>query len=111
MNSPTVAHTGIPERILDAVRNAVCGDERVARVILFGSRAKGNWRDGSDIDIAIVGRNLNAEDVWRWGELLDDDTFPWSVDIVLISDQTDAALVEHVERVGIELCGAAPAGT
>ena len=47
-------------------------------LVLFGSRAKGTWREGSDIDLAVFGRDLNRSDVWTWKDELEADVFPWA---------------------------------
>lgn len=97
--------SGIPERVLNAIRTVICADPAVTRVVLFGSRAKGTWRDGSDIDLAVYADGIDRLRVWPWLDSLDEPSFPWTVEVVTIDDATHIALRQHVERVGIELCG------
>lgn len=96
--------TGIPEALRASVCSLLSTDTRVQSILLFGSRAIGTWREGSDIDIAVSGGELDRTDVWNWKSWLDDDVFPWSLDIVVVDDRTDQHLREHIERVGRPLC-------
>lgn len=71
--------------------------------ILFGSRAKGNFREGSDIDIAIKSEGFTVEDRSKLLLQYDDLYLPWKLDIVVYSDISEPALKEHIDRVGLEL--------
>lgn len=99
----------VPTRVLNAVSRVIARDPRVTGISLFGSRAKGTHREGSDIDLAIRGNALERRDVWHWLEEMDDEIFPWSVDLVLIKDdqatdnQARQELLDHIERVGVPL--------
>jgi type I restriction enzyme S subunit len=70
---------------------------------LFGSRAKGNYKPGSDIDIALWGDELNAKDILSlhvsWNEL----ELPYKLDLLNYTAIKEPALKEHIDRVGIEL--------
>lgn len=72
-------------------------------VVLFGSRAKGNYREGSDIDLALKGPNLDlgAKDslLARYDKLL----LPWKLDVIVYSLIEEPALKEHIDRVGVLL--------
>lgn len=85
------------------IRSVIGADARTSRILLFGSRAKGTHREGSDIDLAVAGTGLNRDDAARWAEELEEALFPWSVDVVLLDDETAPALRAHIERVGQEL--------
>jgi uncharacterized protein len=93
------------ERIIGVIMGSPDDAARVDQVILFGSRAKGTWREGSDIDLAVTGRGLSREDVWRWKDVLEDALFPWTPDILLVDRDTNSDIVEHIARVGVVLSG------
>ena len=97
--------TGLPEIIRERICSHLHSDPRITSVVLFGSRAKGTWREGSDIDVAVFGSGLDRTDVWTWNNELDADVFPWSLDIVIVDERTDRQLREHISRVGWPLCG------
>ena len=70
------------------------------QILLFGSRAKGNFREGSDIDIAVKGGSFGLDErnliLLKYDEL----NLPWKLDIVVYSLITDSALKEHIDRIG-----------
>lgn len=72
-------------------------------VILFGSRAKGNYREGSDIDIAIKGDTVTLKDRDRWLQKYETLNFPWKLDIVIYHFIKEGKLTEHIDRVGIKI--------
>jgi predicted nucleotidyltransferase len=76
----------------------------VKRAVIFGSRAKGTYKPGSDIDIAIYGENLNFNIVASLHSALEDDSpMPYFFDIVDYTHTTHEELKEHIDRVGKEI--------
>lgn len=73
----------------------------VEKVLIFGSRAKGNFKEGSDIDLALIGRNLSHSYLSELREIIDDLNMPYSVDLVLYNEKLDIKLREHIDRVGL----------
>lgn len=72
------------------------------QAVLFGSRAKGTHRLGSDIDLALKGE-LTLRDVFKLQEALDDLWLPYTFDICLYDKIEEPALRQHVDRVGESL--------
>jgi predicted nucleotidyltransferase len=75
---------------------------QVEEVILFGSRAKGNYKKGSDIDLAIKGKNCTASlalDIK--GYINEELAIPYMVDVVDYNSLTHTELKEHIDRMGI----------
>ena len=69
------------------------------QVILYGSRAKGNFKVGSDIDIVLIGDNLTLKNsIYPLMEKLDE--LPYFVDIAIYDKIEDSDLKEHIKRVG-----------
>ena len=91
---------GLTPAMIDAVETIIAADARVRKVILFGSRAKGSWREGSDIDLAVYGDGLGRSDAARWTDDLEEALFPWSVDVVVVDHEVDPDLRAHIDRVG-----------
>lgn len=86
--------------MVDAIGSIIAADARVRKVILFGSRARGSWREGSDIDLAVYGDDLGRSDAARWADELEEALFPWSVDVVVVDNEVEPDLRAHIERVG-----------
>lgn len=72
----------------------------IDRAVVFGSRAKGNWRENSDIDIAVFGASVNVGSLVAQ---LDELPMPYKFDIVNYNNINSCALREHIDRVGIEI--------
>ncbi len=73
--------------------------ESIEEVIIYGSRAKGTQREGSDIDITLLG-NVNNEDFNKLLLELDDSYIPYKFDISIYNDLNSENLKEHIDRVG-----------
>ena len=71
----------------------------IRRVLLYGSRAKGNYKRGSDIDIAIVG-NIDDRALNQLATELDDLLLPYQLDIAVYEGIQNAELKSHIDRVG-----------
>lgn len=77
---------------------------KTGEVVVFGSRAKGNYTERSDIDIAL--RNVQFflnYSLGGLGGLIDEiaeSDFPYLADVLIYEDITNAALKEHIDRVG-----------
>ncbi len=78
-------------------------NKRIEKVFLFGSRAKGNFRPGSDIDLAVSGNNLSLNDILDLSIELDTLELPYKFDIILLKKVKEKALLEHINRLGIVL--------
>ncbi|MBI2026836.1 MAG: nucleotidyltransferase domain-containing protein [Deltaproteobacteria bacterium] len=72
-------------------------------LILFGSRAKGNYREGSDIDIAITGDNVTLKDRDHWLLKYDNLNLPWKLDLVVYHLIEESALQSHIDRIGVRI--------
>lgn len=71
----------------------------IQRVILYGSRAKGNFRPNSDIDLTIIG-NLDWQKFTELESELDDLLLPYKIDLSLFEQLENTQLIEHIQRVG-----------
>lgn len=67
--------------------------------MLYGSRAKGNYRTGSDIDLAIVGSQFSDEQLVKLETCLDDLLLPYTIDITRFESIENPDLIEHIRRV------------
>ncbi|MEH6797844.1 MAG: nucleotidyltransferase domain-containing protein [Halopseudomonas sabulinigri] len=92
---------GFPISAITALLHVFTQWPAVDSVWLYGSRAKGNFRAGSDIDLTVKGCDLAMEDLLAMENQIDDLLLPWSVDLSLFADIDSDSLREHIERVGI----------
>lgn len=72
----------------------------VEAAVLYGSRAKGNCRKGSDIDITLKGESIDHQTLNKIHRKLDDLLLPYTFDISLFNQIDNGDLIAHIERVG-----------
>ena len=94
---------GLPDEVLPRLLAILTSNPKIKQVTLYGSRAKGNWRRGSDIDLCIDGVDLSLRDLDEIDARIDDLLLPWKVDITVLQQIDNPDLVEHIERVGVRL--------
>ncbi len=75
---------------------------QVERAILYGSRAKGTAKPGSDIDLTLIGGDdLTLEVLLRIMREMDESSLPYRFDLSIFRSITDPEVREHIERVGV----------
>lgn len=92
---------GLPDTTLKAIRTILSAFPMVERAVLYGSRAKGNFRPGSDIDLTLMGAELDLDLLGRIAGRLEESSIPYKVDLSLWDQLDHSALREHIERVGL----------
>ena len=91
---------GLPEadsrRLLDLIQT----HPSVKQVVLYGSRALGRQRPGSDIDLCLEAPAMTLGELLELGGALDDLLLPWRIDLQLRHLIDHNGLLDHLERVG-----------
>lgn len=90
---------GLRQTHIDAINQCFAQYPDIEQVIIYGSRAKGNYRNGSDIDITIVG-NLDYNKLLKLENELDDLLLPYKIDLSLHRQISNPNLLDHIQRVG-----------
>ncbi|MDR2802422.1 MAG: nucleotidyltransferase domain-containing protein [Prevotellaceae bacterium] len=72
----------------------------VEEVVLYGSRAKGNYCDHSDIDLTMRGNRLDGTISDKVALALDDLLLPYMIDLSVYHQLDNPDLIEHINRVG-----------
>jgi uncharacterized protein len=93
---------GLSDKIFSLITSTLSENENIESAILFGSRAKGNFKPGSDIDIALKGPKLSIEDILQLQSVFDGFDQPYTFDIVVYQNITSPELISHIDRLGIE---------
>ncbi len=94
---------GISPEDWSAIIQAIGSEEKIQEIVLFGSRAKGNFKTGSDIDIALKGDKISLIDLVNISARLDELELPYKFDLVIFDRIKEPKLTEHIQRVGISL--------
>ena len=76
---------------------------QIENVLIYGSRAKGNFKEGSDIDLVIKGALLTTTDLLKIENDIEELMLPYKVDLALFHQIENVELVEHINRVGIQI--------
>lgn len=97
---------GLPLTAVSRVADVVASYPEIRSVKVFGSRAKGNFRSGSDLDLCIDAPGFHLARRLALENQLDDLLLPWKIDIVLLDKIDNPALRDHIDRVGIPFCSA-----
>ena len=92
---------GLSERSMDIIRE-ICGRfPRIAQVIVYGSRAMGNFREGSDIDMTVIADgNFPYDDLVRLADAFDNSMLPYLVDVSVFAELKNPELKDHIMRRG-----------
>ena len=91
---------GLSNKSFEIIYSILDSVEHLDEVIIFGSRAKGNYRPGSDIDLALRGEKLNHDDLSNLYGKFDDSLLPYTFDLLIFNNKLDKDIKEHIERVG-----------
>lgn len=92
---------GLSDATVAKIRGVFARFPAIERAVLYGSRAKGNYKPGSDIDLTLHGRTLDSSLLGDIAEELDELLLPYTIDLSVYGDLDHAALREHIDRVGV----------
>ncbi len=93
---------GLSAATVAKIHGVLSQHPEVEQAILYGSRAKGNYKNGSDIDLTLVGTGLGYDDLLKIMGELDDLLLPYTIDLSILHKIDHEGLREHIQRVGQE---------
>jgi|SRR5437867_3553286 len=91
---------GLSGETVDRIRGVLAQFPEVEKAVLYGSRAKGDYKRGSDIDLALIGNDLNASVLSKINNALDDLPLPYKIDPSILRKISHTDLLDHIRRVG-----------
>lgn len=94
---------GLDEKTLSQLNNAFSSVPEISKVMLYGSRAMGNYKNGSDIDISLFGDDLSLKTVYALEELIFELYSPYMFDISIFNQISNQALCTHIREKGCVL--------
>ncbi|MGL5084360.1 MAG: nucleotidyltransferase domain-containing protein [Clostridium sp.] len=93
---------GLIESDLEYIIECIKDFEEINKATVFGSRAKGNYKIGSDIDICIYGEKITFTVISKLHSMLEEvGPLPYMVDIVNYEELKNDKIIEHIDRVGV----------
>src|SRR5690242_11415306 len=100
---------GLKEETIQKICAVLAHYPSVEKAVLYGSRAKGNYKNGSDIDLTLHGgADLTLHVLYRLSDELDDLLLPYTIDLSIFSQISDPDVIEHIQRVGVTFYEKAP---
>ena len=92
---------GLSEETLSALKIIFRKYPGIKQAVLYGSRAKGNYRRGSDIDLSLItSDSFTFTDLLRIGNDFDDSDIPYFIDVSIYDKLSNPDLKSHIDRVG-----------
>ncbi len=92
---------GLTRQELEKITKILKGFSDIEQAVMFGSRAKGNHKKGSDIDLALKGEAISAATIKRLSSILNEEVpLPYFFDVVHYESISHAELVQHIDRFG-----------
>lgn len=92
---------GLSKETIIKINTVFSRFKEVEEAILYGSRAKGNFKPGSDVDLTLKGKKLKLMLLNKISLEIDDLLLPYLFDISIFHQITSTDLIEHIERVGM----------
>ncbi|AKJ65540.1 nucleotidyltransferase domain-containing protein [Kiritimatiella glycovorans] len=94
---------GLDPDEMERIMSIFGSEPEVKEVILYGSRAKGTHRPGSDIDLTLKGPNLSPEILTDLMLRMDELLLPYEIDLSIYDRIDNPDLIEHIDRAGKEI--------
>ncbi|WP_138419715.1 nucleotidyltransferase family protein [Aquibacillus sediminis] len=92
---------GLIDRDLRFINLALEKFDEIEYGIIFGSRAMGNYKKGSDIDIAVKGEGITSKTLYKLSDLLNEEyPLPYFFDLIHYEAITNANLKDHIDKEG-----------
>lgn len=92
---------GLKEEDIQAINTILANHQEVEKELLYGSRAKENFKPASDIDLTLQGEAIDRTLLNKISWELDDLLLPYTFDLSIHHHLNDAELLEHINRIGV----------
>jgi predicted nucleotidyltransferase len=101
MDNGLLNTAGLTERSFRELQGLLSRYPDIEEVVLFGSRAKGTFHSGSDVDLAIMNTGLHPETIPQLLDAISESSIPYQVDVVDFHSLRNPDLLDHILRVGL----------
>lgn len=92
---------GLSQSVIQKINGVFRRYPSVDKATLYGSRAKGSYRNGSDIDLTLHGNGLSLDLIYKILNDLEDLLLPYTIDLSIFADIQDSDVITHIRRVGV----------
>ena len=92
---------GLKDATIRKIRSVLAAHPEVEQAVIYGSRARGDYKNGSDIDLTLRGKaNLTMRVLYRVMDELDDLLLPYTMDLSIMESIDDLGVLEQIRRHG-----------
>ena len=91
---------GLSDMVIKELQDIFRRHTNIEKVLIFGSRSKGNYRPGSDIDLAVIGKNIDYSQLLDILCEIDELELLYSIDLLDYQKKVGTPLGDHIDRVG-----------
>ena len=95
-------HTGLTKKEINKINTIFSKHIQIERVLIYGSRALGNYKPASDIDLTLIGNSIDLNLQVKIEFELDDLMLPYKFDISIFDKISNIEFINHINRVGKE---------
>jgi len=91
---------GLDNKTIESLNTIFAEYPQIEKVIIYGSRAKGNYKDGSDIDLVVVAPNVTVQDLLKIENEIEELMLPYKIDLSLFHLIDNPKMKDHINRIG-----------
>ncbi len=91
---------GLSDKVISELHDVFRKHANIEKVLIFGSRSKGTYREGSDIDLAIVGKGVDYNFILTVLCQIEDLGLLYSIDLLDYQKKVGTPIGDHIDRVG-----------
>lgn len=91
---------GLKQDVIDQINAIFSKYKKIDKVVVYGSRAKGNHKSYSDIDLCVFSENITLTTLQKVEVEIDDLLLPYKMDISIFHQIDNKELKEHITRIG-----------
>ena len=91
---------GLSETVIKELQEVFRHHANIEKVLIFGSRSKGNYRAGSDIDLAVIGKDVDYNQLLDIICEIEELELLYSVDLLDYQKKKGTPIGDHIDRVG-----------
>jgi predicted nucleotidyltransferase len=93
---------GLTDKDRSGIRAVLAATPAIRRAVLFGSRAMGNFRPASDVDLALEGDDIRLQDLLSLKARISQLNLPIEVDLAIRARIDNPDLENHIKTFGKE---------
>jgi uncharacterized protein len=92
---------GLKKEAVEKICDILANFTEIQTAVLYGSRAKGNYKIGSDIDLTLYGEKLSLHLLNDIADALDELLLPYTINLSIFDKLKHPELCEHIQRIGV----------